>query len=129
MLAIDTNVVVRLLVRDDPQQTAAAATLFESETIFIPVSVILETEWVLRSFYKLDRGTIVASLRSVAGLRNVTIQSRSQVVRALDWLARGSDFADALHLCSAGSAVAFVTFDRALIKRAGELNSIPVRLP
>ena len=49
MASIDTNVLVRFLTSDDPGQYAKARTLFEREAIFISDTVILETEWVLRT--------------------------------------------------------------------------------
>ena len=54
MIAADTNVIVRLLTDDEPRQTAQARRLFETETIFLPKTVLLEAEWVLRRLYRLD---------------------------------------------------------------------------
>ena len=55
MLAIDTNVIVRYLTGDHPQQARKARTLIESEHVFVCTTVLLETEWVLRSVYGLTR--------------------------------------------------------------------------
>ncbi len=53
MQAIDTNVLVRALVQDDPAQSAQASAVFRSgEPILIPTTVLLESEWVLRRLYK-----------------------------------------------------------------------------
>jgi len=49
--AVDTNLIVRALVRDDPAQSAAAETVLANEPVFIPVTVMLQLEWVLRSRY------------------------------------------------------------------------------
>ena len=49
MIVVDTNVLVRLLVIDDPRQCALVRSLFESETIRVLRSVLLESEWVLRA--------------------------------------------------------------------------------
>ena len=55
MLAVDTNVVVRLLTGDNPAQAARARAIFQRETVFVVKTVILvETEWVLRSLYRFD---------------------------------------------------------------------------
>ena len=59
MLAVDTNVVVRLLVNDDPRQGALARRLFELDEIFIGVTVLLESAWVLESVYGLSAGDTV----------------------------------------------------------------------
>jgi len=53
MIAVDTNVLVRLLTGDDPAQTQRAVELFAQESILIPKTVLLETEWVLRYRYEL----------------------------------------------------------------------------
>jgi predicted nucleic-acid-binding protein len=65
MVAIDTNVLVRLLVNDHAAQAARAAAVFRSGPVFIPKSVLLETEWVLRYSYELEAGAICRSLQAV----------------------------------------------------------------
>jgi predicted nucleic-acid-binding protein len=54
VIAADTNVVIRLLTDDDPVQTARARQLFETETIFLPKTMLLEAAWVLRRLYDLE---------------------------------------------------------------------------
>ncbi len=63
MIAIDTNVLVRLLTRDDEPQSRQASALFTKNKIFIPETVILETEWVLRFADKLPQAAILEALR------------------------------------------------------------------
>lgn len=53
MIAVDTNVIVRLLTNDDPHQTEKVARLMEGNSVFISKTVLLETEWVLRVAYNL----------------------------------------------------------------------------
>ena len=129
MHAVDTNVVVRLLVDDDPAQVKRATALFRKESIFIPKTVVLETEWVLRRLYRLDRATVVASLRKLGGLKSVEFEQPLVVAQALQWCDEGLDFADALHLASShGHADKFATFDVA-VKRDAPAGSRPtVRL-
>ena len=114
MIALDTNVVVRLLVDDDPQQTRRARKLIETRTALVMPSVLLETEWVLRGAYDIGPAVIAASLRKLLGLANVALDNAQAVAQALDWFEAGLDFADALHLASAAAAEAFVTFDARL---------------
>src|SRR5215212_7131812 len=64
MIALDTNIVVRLLVRDDPVQTAQAATVVRDNRVLLTTSVLLESEWVLRSRYRVQRSSIVEGLRA-----------------------------------------------------------------
>ncbi|MGE3927647.1 MAG: type II toxin-antitoxin system VapC family toxin [Lautropia sp.] len=131
MRALDTNVLARFFVDDpdDPeaagQRPAAIAAL--SERSFVPVTVLLEFEWVLRGFYGLARREIGAVMRALAGLEHVTIEDRDAVLAALDLLDAGIGFADALHVTRSARAAAFATFDRRLArhgKRAALTPSI-----
>ncbi|MGQ0651172.1 MAG: type II toxin-antitoxin system VapC family toxin [Betaproteobacteria bacterium] len=118
MIALDTNVVVRLLVDDDPGQTRRARRLVESRKALIVPSVLLETEWVLRGAYRIERATIAASVRKLLGLPNVMSSHSQAIAQALDWFEKGLDFADALHVSLAEEAEQFATFDARLAKRA-----------
>ena len=128
MLAVDTNVVVRYLARDDAAQTSRADRLFNTQPILLLKTVLLETEWVLRYRYGFDRQAIVVSLRALAGLPNVHLEDAPVVAQALDWVAAGMDFADALHLASSSAASGFATFDRALATSARRLKATDVLL-
>ncbi|MBI3210938.1 MAG: type II toxin-antitoxin system VapC family toxin [Candidatus Solibacter usitatus] len=100
MIAVDTNVLVRLLTGDDPVQAAAARSLFASGPIWIAKTVLLETVWVLRRLYGFEVDTIQAALRRLLGLKNVHAEDESAVAAALELTARGMEFADALHVHS-----------------------------
>ena len=123
MLAVDTNVIVRLVVNDDPEQSPRAVALFERQCIFLTTTVLLETEWVLRFSYQLPRETIAFALRKVIGLQQVEIENIGVVATALDWFEQGMDFADALHLASSTKAIQFATFDKKLTKLARRLQT------
>jgi predicted nucleic-acid-binding protein len=109
MLAVDTNIVVRYLIADDPAQFARS--------------------WVLRSAYRYGPTQVARALRGLAGLPSVTMEDIDVAGIALQWLERGLDFADSLHLARAQSCDAFITFDQDLVARAVELSAIPVQLP
>jgi len=129
MVAVDTNVLVRFLVRDDVKQAARAASLLRAEEIWISKTVLLETEWVLRSLYGFSTHSLAGALRALAGLRTVFLEDGLAVAKALDWFKEGLDFADALHLASVEGATQFATFDRKLakqVKRATALEPIPL---
>lgn len=128
MLAVDTNLVVRLLANDDTVQTRRAAALFASEQIFISKTVLLESEWVLRFSYELPPQVILQALRNIVGLPNVMVEQQREIAEALDGFERGLDFADALHLASSRRAGRFATFDKKLIKRAEKLTDIELVL-
>lgn len=126
MIAADTNVVVRVLTNDDPDQARREEDLLAREQVFLSRTVILESESVLRHAYAVERSTICRALRRLLGLPAVTAEDPSAVAEALEWYERGLDFADALHLVRAreAGATAFVTFDRKLVRQAEELSGI-----
>jgi predicted nucleic-acid-binding protein len=129
MAAVDTNVVVRYLVADDPDQFRRARQWMESGDVWISVTVLLETGWVLGSVYGLPPSRVAVALRRLAGLPGVALENPPTVAQALTWFEDGVDFADALHLAAASGQDAFLTFDRRLAKTAKMLGSIPVRSP
>jgi predicted nucleic-acid-binding protein len=118
VIAVDTNVVIRLLTGDDPAQYERAHRLFATETIFLPKTVLLESEWVLRSLYSLAPERIVHAITALVALPQVRCEDAAVVSKALEWLHAGLDFADALHLASSHMAISFATFDRAWVRRA-----------
>ena len=129
MIAVDTNVVVRLLSRDDIEQHRRAYGLFKTNRVFIATTVVLECEWVLRYAYKLAPTDIVTPMRRLFGLENVVLEDPDRIATALDWHDAGLDFADALHLAATHENGAFYTFDRKLIKGARRLIRQPIREP
>src|SRR3954447_2487150 len=129
MLAVDTNLVVRYLARDQPGQSAKARAVIDGEDVFVSTTVLLETEWVLRSVYGFDSAQVCAALRTFAGLPRVSLEDPALVATALDRTAHGLDFADALHIGRAEGRGDFVTFDRRLIKAAGAVGLGHVRAP
>jgi predicted nucleic-acid-binding protein len=118
VIAADTSVIVRLLTGDEPQQTARARSLFETGTVFLPKTVILEAEWVLRRLYRLERLPVNRALEALLSLPNVRCEDEPVVRQALAWNREHLDFADALHLASSPSVERFATFDRGLIEGA-----------
>lgn len=128
MIAVDTNVVVRLLVDDDPAQAELARSLFATEQVFIADTVLLETAWVLGYSYNLDTGTIAGALRRLFGLANVHLRDAAAVALALQWYADGLDFADAFHLAQTVHCRRMLTFDRRFVSRSGEISGPPVVL-
>jgi predicted nucleic acid-binding protein len=126
VLAADTNVVVRLLVNDDPRQGAQARRLFESDEVWISVTVLLESAWVLGSVYRLGPTETSRALRGLLGLPNVRVEDAGCIAAALDAADDGLELADALHLLRAPEDAVFATFDRGLVKAGRKLR--PVRL-
>jgi predicted nucleic acid-binding protein len=129
MLAIDTNIVVRLLTGDDLDQASRARALVEAQEVFVATTVLLETEWVLRGAYGLGKAEVISALRAFAGLPNVILEDTARASTALGWAAGGLDFGDALHLASAEHCEGFATFDRRLAKAASDVAQRSVREP
>jgi predicted nucleic-acid-binding protein len=132
MIALDTNVIARFYVddRSDPQahvQRPAARKLFEeSQALFVPVTVVLELEWVLRAFYGFSAAQFAKVVRHLAGLAHVTLESAPLVLAALQDHANGLDFADALHLRASRDCEALASFDdRKFGRRAARLKLLP----
>lgn len=125
MIALDTNVLVRVITRDDPKQARTGAALMRANPLWLSKSVLLETGWVLRYTYGFDAGSIHHALGTLVGLANLQVEDASAVERALGWQAAGLDLADALHLASGGGAERFATFDRKLANAAAALDGAP----
>jgi predicted nucleic-acid-binding protein len=128
VIAADTNVLVRLLTADEPQQTERTRQMFETDAIFLSKTVVLETEWVLRRLYRHERVAINQALEDLLSLPNVTCEDEPLLRQALSWNREGMDFADAIHLASSRTASRFATFDLRTIKSARTLG-LEVSLP
>ena len=127
MPALDTNVLVRYVVADDTAQLAAAKRLIsrcvgEGLTLFVPVTVALEFEWVLRSNFGFAKEDVMATLSSLFSAAELTFESERALEVALQLFRKGSaDFADCLHVALATHAgeQPLWTFDKGAAKVRG----------
>jgi len=126
MTSVDTNVVVRLLTGDDPEQTEIARLLLERGSIWIAKTVLLETAWVLKSQYQFNEGAIRGAFINLLGLENVHAEDEAAVMNALELTAAGVDFADAMHLSSRPPGASFVSFDQSFVRRAKRAGATDV---
>ncbi len=133
MIALDTNVVVRVLVQDDERQTRRARALIDraladGASLFVSTIVICETVWVLRSSYGMRRAAIVEAMRWLLAAAQVEVEHRAEVEFALAAFAGGkggiADFLIRERARSVG-AVAVATFDGALLKSDGFVDPDP----
>jgi len=129
MLAIDANLIVRYLVGDDVGQAARARRLIDNNDVFVGITVLLETEWVLRSVYGFSAARCAKALSGFAGMPRTTVEDPAAALKALEWMRQGLDFADGLHLAKAEGCEAFMSFDQELAKAANALGGIKVRTP
>lgn len=123
MIALDTNVVVRLLVNDDAAQARRARALVAAGAeVFVAPTVLMECEWVLRSAYGFAPAQIVTFLRALLGLPGMFTDKPDRVAEALAGYEQGMDFADALHLALSQPAERFYTFDTGFRNRAARVK-------
>lgn len=128
MIGLDTNILARFYVEDpgDPeaakQRPLAYEILTRQPSLFVPLTVVLELEWVLRAFYRFDATDVIRVFEHLLGLANVNVEESDRVAKALERLAQGMDFADALHLSGCAHCEALYTFDdRRFARRAQRL--------
>lgn len=129
MIAVDPNVVVRLLTQDDEQQYNKSYKLFQEQDVFIPDTVILETEWVLRFAYQFKPSNICQAFRNLFGLPNVQITNATLMVQVLQWHENNLDFADAFHLGQSHNCSVMYTFDNKFLKKAQGLAQCEIQQP
>jgi len=115
---IDTNILVRVLAKDDSKQWQVSAEILRTSNVVILSTVLLETEWVLRKSIGMTSRQIAGLFRSLLALDTIVFRERERVVSALDAFEAGLDFADAFHVSSLDIGETFVTFDRDLVKLA-----------
>jgi predicted nucleic-acid-binding protein len=127
MLAVDTNIIIRYLIGDHPDQSAKVRKLFDDNDIFVCTTVLLEAEWVLRSTYGFKPAQIVQAFSRIAGLSRVTLQDSIAIATALDWVTQGADFADAIHFLTSRGCDGFVTFDMQFARLMKQVGEMPVR--
>lgn len=127
MAALDTNVLVRYLIQDDARQGFLAKELVSTavergESLFVPVTVLLELEWVLRSNFEFAKHQITLVLSSLLASMELIFESETAVEVALELFRQNkADFADCLHIALAHAAgrEPLWTFDKAAAKVDG----------
>jgi len=134
MLGLDTNVLARYYVREGGsarvQEEAARAVVERGGPLFVPKTVVLELEWVLRGVYGHPAADVCRVFEHLLALEHVEVEDRATVQTAVGNLKRGLDFADALHHAGSRACEAFVTFDaKGFVGKAKRLAlTPPVRL-
>lgn len=131
MRAVDTNVLVRLIARDDAAQTAAAEA-FVSKGVWISLLVLVETLWVLVAVYTLTANQVAAAVEMLLSHKDLSVQDSDVVAAALELFRKRPrlGFSDCLVLQVARSVghVPLGTFDQELAKCPGA-ERLAIRLP
>lgn len=120
-LAVDTNVLARALVDDGSEQARRSRNLLSEQEIFVPDSVLLETEWLLRSVMNMDRGHINRTFASLIASANISFSNRRGLANVVASHAAGLDFADAMHLQASDGCEGLVSFDLNFKRRAAKI--------
>lgn len=137
MIALDTNILARAIAEEADadavtlrQQRQARALLSSGQPLFVPVTVVLELEWVLRGAYGMPVADVAAVLEDLLSIESLTVDRAGAVARALKHYVAGLDFADALHLAHAGVCGSLATFNRRFANKARKQGlSPPVQVP
>jgi predicted nucleic-acid-binding protein len=129
--AVDTNILARFYLRDDTTQGRIAADVLTAGDVFIPKTVILELELVLRYVADQPGDKVTECLAHLIALPGVIVEDRDEIEAALGHCRNGIDFADALHLAASKACTELLTFDeRGYARRARKLRlKPPVRVP
>lgn len=126
MKALDTNVLARLLLKDDLTQFKRTQALLASDAQFTaPVTVMLELVWVLES-NDCSPSEIYHGLGLLMNLHNFKPAHEHVIRKALIAYANGLDFADAIHLGLSQKEEVLLTFDKSFVKQASQMNQLPV---
>jgi predicted nucleic-acid-binding protein len=132
VIGIDTNILARFYCDDpdDPeairQRPIARRIMVESGAVFVPLTVILEFEWVMRAFYETEAAAFCDAVAHLLGMPHVVVERWEAVNDAIGLHRRGLDFADALHSTSSARCREFVSFDdRRFVRRARRMKCVP----
>ncbi len=127
MKAIDTNILVRYLTRDDPAQVPLSDAVL-AQPCLLTLTVLLETVWLLASRYGMARTQIAGALEALLELPSITTVDDGQVGWAIHRFAAGADFADMIHLVASRDADSFISFDKKLARLAGAQSPLPIEI-
>ena len=131
MISVDTNILARFYCDDpdDPeaarQRPIARRIMLESSALFVPFTVVLELEWVMRGFYEVEPDSFCEAMGHLLGMPHVTVEHWEAVSDAVNLHRRGVDFADAMHWASSAACDRLLTFDKRFVRRARRLKLTP----
>jgi predicted nucleic-acid-binding protein len=132
VIAIDTNVLVRIAVTEQDTESSVelqrrkAQALFRSgKELFVPVTVVQELEWVLRAVYDMPPKAIAAFLEDLLCVENIRVDRSVAVAQSVSLYRNGFDFSDALHWAQSGLCESFLTFDQKFMKTAASSKLEP----
>jgi predicted nucleic-acid-binding protein len=125
VISIDTNVLLRYLLKDHAALSPRALSIISDNACFISRAALTEMVYTLESYYRMSRANVCRALDTLLGLERVTVEDRAVTERATLWYRSGMDFGDALIAASSHSSARVVTFDRDFARLAGKLHATP----
>ena len=126
MRAVDTNVLARFILNDDPDQSARARAIL-AEPVWIPITVWLELGWLLSRRLRMARELVSDAVSAILALDTVETADRAGLLWAIERFRAGADWADVVHLLSSqANASSFATFDTRLKRQAGAAGPIEI---
>ncbi len=127
MIAVDTNILARWILQDDPVQAPIAERIL-SEPCWLSWTVLLELAWLLKSHGGLARDQIADVLEALTAMPTLQYDRPASLQWAIDRYRAGGDIADMFHIASSGDVTAFVSFEKSMVKKAGAQPPVPVEL-
>lgn len=121
MRSVDTNVLIRVLVRDNVAQAASAEEVLAGPILLLS-TVIMETVRVLETVARWSRDGVATGLEEILAIENGLIPDEVALRWTIDRYRAGGDFADMLHVALSGVANSFVTFDRRIARFARDAS-------
>ena len=127
MIAVDTNILARWILRDDPDQLAIARRLL-SQPCWVNWTVLLELVWLLGSRGGLKREEIAVILQALLQMPTLTFDRPANLQWAVERYRKGADIADMFHIASTDKVESFVSFEKSLRHKAGTRSPVPIAL-
>ncbi|MDR0578073.1 MAG: type II toxin-antitoxin system VapC family toxin [Candidatus Accumulibacter sp.] len=121
-VAVDTNVLARLATGDDAREHRAVVEALATRPWRVFLTVILETEWMLRSRYGYAPRQFADFVEWMNGSGRIHLEQARTACKAVAYHRAGMDFADALHNIAQADGEPFLTLDKALRRKADKLN-------
>lgn len=128
MIALDTNIFARWVLRDDEGQFQIAEALL-NQPFWLSWTVALELGWLLTSHAGLKRGQLSDVFEAILALRTAHFDRPERLRWALTRYRTDGDFADLIHIASTGSVKGFASFEKSLRRKAGAESPVHILLP
>jgi predicted nucleic-acid-binding protein len=125
MIGIDTNIVLRYLLKDDPALSPRALEIIVGNDCFVARVALTQVVNALESYYRSSRADIGRALDALLSVQCVAVEDRAVTERAVSWYRAGMDFGDAMIAASSHGSASVATFDRDFVRLARKLRTAP----